>query len=268
VKGFAENWYYTSWFNDDIAQLRSYADGSVIRRLVSATTGGSSAIATSSSGKLIATTGYYFKGGDFVDSSIKIWDSGTGGLITTLSNRQWLPYRLVFSKDERLVASISDRNNPEVSAWNISDGRELLRLREKVPPSAGIDFLPDSRTLVYGSMKALEFWDVFSGNRVATITKEASFITAVSAAGDGKTVAVGRMDGTVVVYNTPTTDPLTMTATTDGLSLNFKARSSVVYVVEASSDLKSWRNVTTVTGTGENVRVGVNPEETTFYRLR
>lgn len=270
VRAFAANWYYTSGTDGDVARLRSYDDGAMIKNLFSPITGGSSAIATSDSGELIATTGYYFKHmWDFVDSSIKIWNSGTGDLITTLSNRQWLPYRLVISKDERLVASISDMNNPEVSVWDIREGRELLKIREPVPPSAGIDLLPDSRTLVYGSMNSLQFWDVFTKKLVAETKKEASFITAISVAPDGKTVAVGRIDGTVVVYSAPSTDPMTISATGGAeMSLSFVGRIGVVYTVEASGDLENWEAVKTVTGDGGTVRVAIDPVGRTFYRLR
>ena len=265
----SSEWFTVTGYGEDVAQLRNYADGSLIRRLRSDVSGGARAVATSPSGKLIATSGGYFRRTDYVDSSVKIWNSQTAELITTLSNRTYTPFRLVFSANEKLVAVGADLNNPEVNVWEIASGKQLLGLRDRVAPAVGFDILPDSRTVVYGIINRLEFWDAPTGRLLSTITNEASFISAVAASPDGKTVLAGRMDGTVVAYNVQTPPLLTIkSASSGGITLEVHGPTGRMMVVEASPDLQTWAVLEANARSGEEIVVPRPFTREQFFRAR
>jgi len=97
----------------------------------------------------------------------RLWDAATGRMLATLPE----PVSLQFSSDDRLIG-------PEISGkklrlWRVAGGRELRVLRsrsaDRLSTIASPVVHPDGRTLAAGSENRLCFFDLASGEELASV---------------------------------------------------------------------------------------------------
>jgi hypothetical protein len=118
-----------------------------------------------------------------------------------------------FSPDGTLVALGSGGDHKQcVSVWNLATVTEVQRLN--VPGMQGVSaFSPSGRFLATGSSlmnmarsptaeeKLVRVWEIATGRQVASFEGHQCAITALSYAPDGKTLASGSGDSTILIWD-------------------------------------------------------------------
>jgi RNA polymerase sigma factor (sigma-70 family) len=117
---------------------------------------------------------------------------------------------LAFSPDGALVALGEDPwKGEKVQVWEVATLLPVARLETGLV--AHLAFTPDGRHLITAGMEALRLWDLASGKVVASRPAHGgfrggfgpSFASSLALGGDGRTVATGHPDTTVLLWDLP-----------------------------------------------------------------
>jgi WD40 repeat protein len=139
---------------------------------------------------------------------LSIEDTTTGRLLATLP--EGVGRTVVFSPDGQLVAAgvLKPMKDPfeeyqleGFSLMETATGQEVLRLKTGNDPLAA--FSPDGRLFVASDEEALHVWDVGTGERLfrRPWTEEAGPASSLVFLPNGRTVATGLYDGTILVWD-------------------------------------------------------------------
>jgi WD40 repeat protein len=101
---------------------------------------------------LVTGTGYE-------DSTIRVWDAGTGRLLTKLEGHTGWVGEVVFSRDGRLLASASA--DQSIRLWDASEWTEITTFRGHGDEVHAVAFSPDGQFLASGGKDgAIMLWEV------------------------------------------------------------------------------------------------------------
>jgi WD40 repeat protein len=142
------------------------------------------------------------------DRTVKLWDVATGKRLYTLSDALDVVYTLAFHPSgKRLTASGADKI---VRTWElgaesgtlvqsiIAHGDHVLRLA----------YAPGGERLVTTSAdRLIKWWDLRRGAELRALDPQDDWAPALAIAPDGRTLAVGRHDGTVKLYDAGAAGP-------------------------------------------------------------
>jgi hypothetical protein len=124
---------------------------------------------------------------------------------------------IAFSRDGTLLAAgvwqtinrppVTGSEMVAVQVWELAPGQPVRRL--ETGPAAHLAFTPDGRRLLVGGPEALQLWDLASGQVVSSRPAHGrfrglygeSFASALALAADGRTVATGHPDTTVLLWD-------------------------------------------------------------------
>ena len=155
------------------------------------------AVAFSPDGRLLATGSN--------DKTAKIWDVATGQEILTLDGDDGKVQILAFSPDGRHLATGS--GDKIVKTWDVATGQEIgtLSVRFNDQPDIPLSFAysPDGQLLANGDDKTLRLWDVITRKEVASL-QHSSSVFAIAFSPDGKTLAVGLVNGQIRLWDLST----------------------------------------------------------------
>jgi WD40 repeat protein len=116
--------------------------------------GGSSWIAFSPDGKMLAAACY--------DKKIKLWDVAKGEEVATLTGHTAAVTALAFSPDGKLL--VSNSADHSLRLWDVANQKSVAILAERWGESKDLTFSPDRKTLVCGR-GFIDFWDLESKKR-------------------------------------------------------------------------------------------------------
>jgi WD40 repeat protein len=155
-------------------------------------------VAFSADGKTLATASD--------DSSVKLWDVTTLEQPPTLNLIIGSVNALSFSPDSKMLAISSDNT---VKLWDVATRNDLARLwpHWDYGDVRALAFSPDGKTLAASYGRSAQLWDVESYLGVptrkepSTLEQHSMGFTSVAFSADGKKLATGAIDGTVILWD-------------------------------------------------------------------
>lgn len=167
-----------------VTHIWNLHNGKLIRTLEGLSQWGS--IAISPDGKTIAGSGLASNGG--ILNRINLWQWRTGKLIHTINSHVKSLDYLVFNPNGRTLVSSADT----IKVWDLKTYQEILN----IPASGLIAISPDGHLLISCSGKALNIWNLQTGQKLHTFPVKKMKASAMAISPDFCMVALG--------YNTPT----------------------------------------------------------------
>jgi WD40 repeat protein len=101
------------------------------------------------------------------DSTVKLWDVGSGRELRTLNGHMGAVTSVAFSPDGKLLAAGSRAYT--VKLWDVASGREMLVLSGD-DGFTSVVFSPDGKVLAAGRGNTIRLWDVASGRELRTLS--------------------------------------------------------------------------------------------------
>ena len=100
--------------------------------------------------------------------------------------------------------SVAVAQGTEIRVWDLTSGRQLLRLRGHTNAVISIAFSPDGSTLASGSEdKTVRLWDLHTGKQKSILSGATDAVVAVAFSPDGH-LLTHSLDGTVSFWDTNT----------------------------------------------------------------
>jgi dipeptidyl aminopeptidase/acylaminoacyl peptidase len=181
---------------DNAIKLWSVAEGKELRTL-DGHNGAVFELAFRADGKVLASASG--------DRTVKLWDVATGERLDTLKESQKELYALAFSPDGSRVAAAGVDNR--IRVWRITpDAKEgtsslLVSHFAHESPILRLVWSADGRTLASaGEDRLVKIWNADSMTIRQTLEKQSDWASGLAISGDGRTLIVGRVDGSIGVY--------------------------------------------------------------------
>jgi WD40 repeat protein len=138
------------------------------------------------------------------DTTIKLWDVGTGKERATLKGHTAPVYSVAFSPDGKTLTSGSwDKT---IRLWEAATGKEKKALKQSDHVTA-LAFSPDGKTLASGRTRASEsdervrVLDAATGEDRAALKGHTSDVGCLAYSADGKLLASGSIDGVIKLWD-------------------------------------------------------------------
>ena len=139
------------------------------------------------------------------DRTVKLWDVATGQRLDTLNQATKELYTVVFSPDGTRVAA--GGVDHRIRVWEVSpsaregSNRLLWSVFAHDAAILGLNYAPDAKTLVSsGEDSAVKIWNAPRMTLRRKLPTQPDWAPALHVTPDGKTVFVGRLDGSLASY--------------------------------------------------------------------
>lgn len=134
------------------------------------------------------------------DTTLKLWNLGTGKEIATLEANAGSVNSIATSPDGRTLAS--GNGDKTVKVWNLLTGQEIRTLYGHLSSVESVAISPNNKILASGSFDGnIKLWQLPSGNEIATLNSHSGAVKSVAFSRDGQTLASGSEDNTVKLWN-------------------------------------------------------------------
>jgi WD40 repeat protein len=151
-------------------------------------------LAFSPDGRLLASAS--------ADRTIKVWNVATGERLYTLGDGLDAMNTVTFHPSGKMLAGAgADR---VIRLWEVSEkeGRQLRSLIAHEDAINQLVFSPDGKTLAStGADKVIKLWDAATLAEIKVLERQPDWVFAMAYAPDGSKLAVGRYDGSAVLYD-------------------------------------------------------------------
>ena len=136
---------------------------------------------------------------------VHLWDSATGSHKTTLrhidSGFGCYIGSFTYSPDGKTIAT---KSLSKVYLWDAVTGeRKVTLIDQPIDLSLNLVYSADGRTIAAWNDKEVNLWDTIIGEHKITITRHIGDISCLAYSPDGKTIATGSKDGTVLMWEIP-----------------------------------------------------------------
>ena len=130
------------------------------------------------------------------------WDTVTGSPGVPFGPGRGNVYNLAVSRDGRHLAADLDDGRRGVTLWDLQ-GRKILGTFPSRYSRVMLAFSPDGKILATAGVHAPEtqLWDVATRTLLATLTGDDRDVCAIGFAPDGRSLAVGRVDGATTLWD-------------------------------------------------------------------
>jgi WD40 repeat protein len=131
------------------------------------------------------------------DKTVKVWETGSGRLVTTMRSHRAPVQTCAFSPDGSVLASGSWD-----STVRLTPGRGQSRTVARLHHPGWVElvgFADKGRTLVTGSRMVVKLWDWRSMVEIGSLEPDQGPMTAFCLSVDGRALACGCWDGTLIV---------------------------------------------------------------------
>ena len=160
--------------------------------------------------------------GTCVGQEIRLWDAHTGEHLKTLKGHTSVVNSVVFSPDGNTIVSGSGHwqgyegvgsAGEEIRLWNAHTGEHLKTLTGHKDVISSVVFSPDGNLIVSGDWYSpgyyrsgawvgdIYVWDAHTGEHLKTLKGHTGGVSSVAVSPDGKTLASGRTDGTILLWD-------------------------------------------------------------------
>ena len=134
------------------------------------------------------------------DTTVKIWNADSGGLIRVLNGHSDAVTSVAYSPDGKTV--ISGSADGTVRTWDADSGQPLRTLRGHTGPVLSVAVSPNgSRLAAAGSGDAVVIWDTANLQLLRTLSTQLSAVNALAFARDSKRLAVGGSDTSIQMWD-------------------------------------------------------------------
>ena len=134
------------------------------------------------------------------DTTIKVWDPGTGEELRTLAGHTNWVEALAAGPDSRTL--LSGSGDETVKLWDLFTGEELKTFTGHANRVTFVAEAADGGTALSGSDDdTLRLWDLASGKTIRTLSCRGGGVTSGAFGSDGKHLVSGQADGTVKVWD-------------------------------------------------------------------
>ncbi|RKL05933.1 Vegetative incompatibility protein HET-E-1 [Fusarium oxysporum] len=172
-------------------------------------------------------------------------DSGWSAVLQTLEGHTNIVSSVVFSKDDRLIASGS--YDSTIKIWNVATGKEEQTLEGHIGLVSSVVFSKDSRLIASGSNDStIKIWNVTTGKEEQTLEGHTGSVNSVVFSKDDRLIASGSGDRTIKIWNVATgKEEQTLKGHTSLVSsVVFSSDSTLIASGSYDSTIKIW-NITT-----------------------
>jgi len=145
------------------------------------------------------------------DRTVKLWDVASGERLDTLGQPTKEQYCVAFSPDGKRVAAGGADNR--IRVWQVSDGAKentnpMVHARfAHEGPVVNVVYSADGATLVSaGEDRTVKIWDAVAMHERLLLEKQSDWAPALAVSPDAKSIAVGRLDGSLAFYDAQSGD--------------------------------------------------------------
>ena len=178
------------------------------------------------------------------DGTVRLWEVGTGQQMATLKGHRGDVYSVAFSPDGKILAS-GGAGDYTIRLWEVSTGQQMATLDSEGWSVYSVAFSPDGKTLASGCYAQLLWWDVGTGQLLATLAiPEEISVYSVAFSPDGQLLASGGTgnDYAVRLWSAGTGQPLAiLEGHTDAvLSVAFSPDSQLLATASWDGTIRLW----------------------------
>jgi WD40 repeat protein len=152
-------------------------------------------------GFALSPDGVTVAAGAYRDGSIRLWSTATGKELRRIATSQGTVYALAFSPDGSVLTSGGATGG--VDLWEPTSGRLLHRWEAKPGGVGQLIYSRGGQTLVSVGFldAAVRVWETATGKERASFEGQRPMITALAIARDGRRLASGSSDTTIIVWD-------------------------------------------------------------------